>query len=122
MSKCKTLYTSMCLQMHVHLRPASRTYYERTLGRLVRRGVAPRIFSNPTERLIPIHYIHLHTSSPGGLSFAVILTNAKLTIPICAAYSFDLVPPKMLKQATAYERYEIRSPSLRTFLPLHVSL
>ena len=112
----------MCLQMHVHLRLASRTYYERTLGRPVRHRMAPRTFSNPTKRLIPLHYLHLHTSIPGGLSFAVILNNAKLTIPTFVAFSFDLVPLKMPKQGTVYGRYEIRSSSLCTFLQLHVSL
>lgn len=119
MSKFKTLYTSKCLRMHVYLRPASRTYYDRTSGRPVRHRMAPRTFSNPTERLIQLHYLHLHTSIPSALSFAVILTNIKLTISTCAAFSFDLVPAKMLKQSTVYGRYEFRSSSLCTFLPLH---
>jgi hypothetical protein len=118
-SKCKTLYTSMCLQMHVYLGPVSRTYYGRTLDRPVRHRMTPRTFSKPSQRLIPLDY--LHSSIPGGLSLAVILASVKLTIPTCAAFSFDLVPPKMLKQTTVYERYEFRSSSLCTFLQLHVT-
>ena len=105
--------------MHVYLSPVSRTYHERTLGRPVRHRMAPKTFSKPTQRLIPLHY--LHPSLPGGLSLAVTLTNAKLTIPSCPAFSFDLVPLKMLKQITVYEGHEFRSSSPCTFLHIHVT-
>jgi hypothetical protein len=72
----------MCLHMHVYLRPVSRTHYDKTSDRPLRHTMAPRIFSKPILRLIPLHY--LHPSIPGGLSLALILTNAKLMIPTCA--------------------------------------